>query len=244
MKKLIVGIGKAANKILETKGLRLTRISPKPSGYIVAQETIEAAAANNQTVTEYVENQWQEQGISQQVIDKFKEFGALTPSTKRICEIGTGTGMFADTILKSFDIDSYESYEIDQDWAEWLAKTYNLVSHPTTGESLNKTSSNSIDLVHGNGVFVYTPFLTTCKYFLEISRVTKKDSFAIFDIFSEECFDDENLKSWLMYSHTYPCILPKEYVKDFFGKNGFRYLGEFFRKFGEGKSLYLVFQKQ
>jgi SAM-dependent methyltransferase len=244
MKEQLINFGRTGNNLLARIGFQIVRYVPVSSGYISAKETIEAAAKNNQTVTDYVETMWQERGIAQQVIDSFKEFGALSPSTKRICEIGTGTGMFADTILKSCDISQYESYEIAKDWAEWLSSTYKIVSHPANGESLDCTDSNSIDLVHANGVFVYTPFLLTIKYFLEISRVTKPQGFAVFDILGEECFDEDSLNSWLESQHLYPCIIPKEYVKEFFTKNGFCYVGEFLRKFGIGKSLYLVFQKQ
>lgn len=243
MNKLIVTVGKALNKFTIPLGFQVVRYVPKLGGYIPAKETIEAAAKNNQSITEYVETMWKEQGVVQQVIDKFREFGALNSSTKRVCEIGTGTGIFADAILKSHSISQYESYEIDKDWAEWLALTYKIVSQPTTGESLDKTRSNSIDLIHANGVLVYTPFLVTCKYFFEIFRVTKQDGFAVFDIFSEECFDEASLRAWLSSPHSYPCILPKDYVKNFFANNGFDFVGEFYRKLGEGRSVYLVFKK-
>ncbi|MBW4546704.1 MAG: class I SAM-dependent methyltransferase [Symplocastrum torsivum CPER-KK1] len=244
MKKQLINIGRTGNKLLARFGFQIVRYVPVSGGYISAKDTVEAAAKNNQSVTDYVETMWQERGIAQQVIDCFKDFGALSPSTKRVCEIGTGTGMFAETILKSCDISQYESYEIDKDWAEWLSITYKIVSHPANGESLDCTDSNSLDLVHANGVLVYTPFLITIKYFLEISRVTKSEGFAVFDILCEECFDENLLRAWLDSPHLYPCILPKEYVKDFFTKNGFCYIGEFFRKFGIGKSLYLLFKKQ
>lgn len=245
MKKVVVNVGQAVNKLLAPVGFQIVRYIPtRPGGYILAKETLDAAARNNQSVTEYVETLWNEQGLVQQVIDRFREFGALNPSTKRVCEIGTGTGIFAEAILKSYDISQYESYEIAQDWAEWLSQTYTIISHPTTGNSLDSTESNSIDLVHANGVFVYTPFLVTCKYFLEFTRVTKSGGFAVFDILSEDCFNEELLTAWLSSPHSYPCILPKDYVKTFFLNNGFSYIGEFLRKFGEGKSVYLIFQKR
>jgi len=242
---VIINIGQAVNKLLASLGFQIVRYLPtRAGGYILAKETIEAAAKKNQTITEYVETLWKEQGIVQQVIDRFRGFGALNSSTKRICEIGTGTGIFAEAILKSYDISQYESYEIAQDWAEWLSQTYQIISHTATGDSLASTESNSIDLVHANGVIVYTPFLVTCKYFLEFTRVTKPGGFAVFDILSEDCFDEERLKAWLSSPHSYPCILPKEYVKNFFINKGFSYIGEFSRKFGEGRSVYLIFQKR
>jgi ubiquinone/menaquinone biosynthesis C-methylase UbiE len=244
MKKLFIEAGKTLNKFLALIGLKIVRYVSKPGGYISAKTTIEAAEKSNQSVTDYVESMWHEQGVTQQVIGKFREFGALSLSTKQVCEIGTGTGIFAEKILKNYDISEYESYEIDQDWSAWLASTYKMVSHQATGESLNETQSNSIDLVHANGVLVYTPFLITCRYFLEMSRVTKSGGFAVFDILSEDCFDEDTLEAWLKSKIFYPCILPKEYVKTFFADHQFSYLGEFSRKFGEGKSIYLIFQKQ
>ena len=215
------------------------------SDYISPQETIEAAERNHQSVTDYVETLWNIQGQTSWIIQEFRRFGALKPSTGRICEIGTGTGMYVDTILREHGACHYESYEIHEGWAEWLSRTYKIISHPAVGDSLGWTPPNSIDLVHAHGVFVYTPFLVTVKNFCEMFRVTKPGGYAVFDIFSEACLDGELLKAWLKSGELYPCILPHEYVKQFFVANGFLYKGEFFsRKFGEGKSHYLVFQKR
>jgi SAM-dependent methyltransferase len=215
------------------------------SGYISPQETIKAAERSNQNVTDYVETLWNIQGQTSWIIQEFRRLGALKSSSERICEIGTGTGMYADTILRDHGGCYYESYEVHEGWAEWLSRTYKIVSHPATGDSLGWTPTNSIDLVHANGVFVYTPFLVTVKYICEMFRVTKPGGYAVFDIFSERCFEGELLKAWLKSEDRYPCIFPHEYVKQFFIANGFQLEGEFFsRKFGEGKSHYLVFQKR
>lgn len=232
------------NRILHPLDFHISRRFPVEGGYISARETIHAASQTNQTICEYVESLWQEQGLSQQVVENFKNFGALNSSTKHVCEIGTGTGCYAEKILRESQIISYESYELDQDWAQWLSQTFNIISHPTDGDNLKETPPHSIDLIHANGVFVYTKFLITYKYFLEIFRVTRYGGFAAFDIFSEECFDEDTLNLWLMSEHRYPCILPKLYVKNLFIEHEFSYIGEFFKKLGEGKSLYLIFQKK
>ena len=213
-------------------------------GYISARETIAAAARNNQSVTDYVEEMWKIPGASARVVEKFREIGALGPGTQRVCEIGTGTGMFAEAVLKALGNCHYESYELDKEWAEWLSRTFKIVSQPTMGDNLSHTAPDSVDLIHANGVFVYTPLLITVRYFLELIRVTRRGGFAAFDILSERCLSGEALKYWLNSGETYPCILPEAYVKQFFLANGFSLAGEFFTGGFAVEWHYLVFRKR
>jgi glycosyltransferase involved in cell wall biosynthesis len=245
IKKAIFWGIKLINIFLYHLGFKIVSHSPKQGGYISAKETIEAAAQKHQRVSEYLEELWGEHGLAQEVIDQFELFGALHRNTKQICEIGTGTGWFAEKILKDYDISpsSYESYELNKEWATWLSQTLRIRSHPTDGISLRYTPSDSIDLVHANGVFVYTPFLTTYQYFLEIFRVTKKDGYAVFDIFSEDCFDEEIFNAWLVSGDMYPSMLSKEFIQTLFISNGFSFIGKFYRKLGQGISVYLIFKK-
>jgi SAM-dependent methyltransferase len=198
------------------------------TNYFDAGEVIAGAAKSNQTVAEYIETICHTPGLGSRVVDNLKQFGALNPATRRIIEIGTGAGLYAAPILRGRDDLTYESYELDPEWADWLARNFKIVSRPAPGDRLGSSEFGSADLVHANGVFVYTPFLVTIKYFAEIFRVVRNGGYAVFDVFSEQCFDGERIRTWLNSGYVYPCILPQDYVKRLFIANGFEPAGEFF----------------
>lgn len=213
-------------------------------GYIPAKETIDAASKRGLSVGDYLEMIWDERGNRQIIVDELRKIGVFNRNIKNICEIGTGAGLCAEKIAKIWKPERYESYEPDKDWANWLAEKYNIISHDADGKSLCYTQTSSIDLVLANGVFVYLPFLTAYRYFQEIVRVINNEGYVVFDILSEDCFDDETIKSWIESNQSYPCLLCKKYVINFFIKHNFVLIGEFFNsKFGAGKSHYLIFNK-
>jgi hypothetical protein len=229
----------------------MARILPS---YFDAKETIDAATRNNQRVSEYVENLCGVPGLGARVIENFRQHGALNQETTRVCEIGTGAGLYAEPILEYRRDVHYESYELDPAWAHWLSATFKIISHPAPGDRLSGTDAQSVDLVHANGVFVYTPFLVSIKYFLEMFRITRIRGYAIFDCFSERCFNGEAMKAWLRSGYDYPCILPEGYVKRLFEANGFSLVGEFLSNvpndnpppdgWASTRTHYLVFQKR
>lgn len=212
-------------------------------GYINAHESIQAAARLNISVPEYLEQLWNIQGSSSWVVDRFVQSGTVSESTRCVCEIGTGAVLFAAPLIARFPGLRYESYELDKDWSKWLGETFPIVSHVTPGDRLSSTPGASVDFVHANGVFVYTPFLVTIKYFSEMLRVTRPGGFIAFDAYTEPWFTGELLKIWLKSGDVYPCILPQSFVRQKFQANGCRLVTEFFRKSDVDQSHYFVFQK-
>jgi SAM-dependent methyltransferase len=162
---------------------------------------------------------------------------------KDVCEIGTGTGGYAEKVIRHYHPVTYQSYEPDRAWSRWLAQEYRIISHETDGESLRNTKDVSIDLVLANAVFVYLPFFISMRYFKEIVRVTKLGGWAVFDIISEDCVDDENLEKWFRTGDLSHCFLGKEYVKAFFSRNGFEHIGDFLAPYHYASSHYFVFRK-
>ena len=164
-------------------------------------------------------------------------FEARDPS---VLEIGAGTGRFLEKVLEMCGPASYESYETARDWADWLKSRYPIISQEADGESLRQTTSQSIDLLHAHGVFVYLPFLVSYRYWKEIWRVVRGGGSAVFDIISEDCLDELTVEKWLRSKHKYPCFLSKDYVVSLFEKHGFSLLQTFTNRCGEGLSEYLV----
>jgi hypothetical protein len=109
------------------------------------------------------------------------------------------------------------------------------------GQSLKSAKSASSDFVHAHGVFVYLPFMTSYRYFMEIARIAAPGAFVAFDIISEQCLNAETVDRWLKSGHSYPCFLSLAYVSQVFEGKGFRYVGGFLSPYSVGTSEYLVF---
>jgi SAM-dependent methyltransferase len=219
---------------------RMAGITGKVGGYISAKETIAAACRANQSVCDYVETLWGTPGRTQQIVDRLESYGAF--SGGQIVEIGTGTGRYLEKVLAKRTPDRYQSYEIDPAWAKWLSETYPVESYVASGTTLEHTQDGATDLVHAHGVFVYLPFLSTYRYWVEIWRVTAPGGVVVFDVFSEECMGESEVAKWLASPHAYPVLLPRDYVVALFQSKGFFLLDAFTASYGEGVSLYLVFK--
>lgn len=230
---------KIIKRLLAQRGLAIAGIR---QSYMSAEETISAADREGLSVCNYVEKLWEQQGCTQMVIDQMSSCGAFAIANPNIVEIGTGTGRYLEKVLQKCTPTKYESYEPLPDWVDWLQSTYpTVISHKADGETLWQTPDRSVNLVHSHGVFVYIPFLVAYGYFKEIWRITAAGGIVVFDIFSEDCLDEEMMDKWLSSTHRYPCFLSKSYVASHFAKHGFRLLNTFKNKHGAGQSEYLAF---
>lgn len=193
------------------------------------------------TVCDYVERLWDQAGDTQRVIDQMASCGVFEQEVSRVLEIGPGTGRYLEKVLGIRKPDSYEIYETAQDWAEWLQARYPIVSREADGVSLHRTSTDSVDVLHAHGVFVYLPFLVSYRYWKEIWRVVRGGGWVVFDIYSEDCLDAPTVEKWLASGNSYPCFLSRDYVVSAFARNGFSLQKTFMNRHGAGRSEYLVF---
>ena len=144
---------------------------------------------------------WNQVGDAERVIDRIDEAVGLRSGTIRsVVEVGTGTGMYLEFLLRKITPTSIESYESEPNWARYLESMYPVKSRETDGETLRATKTNSIDLLLAHGVFVYLPTITTLSYFIEMLRVLKDESYIVFDIMDEECFSENELKALVTIS--------------------------------------------
>jgi len=195
------------------------------------------------SVCDYLESLWGHPGSTQMLIDRMAELGAVGPDVKSVCEIGPGSGRYLGKVLLLINAARYECYEVQEDWAKWLKSTYPVTCHPSDGYSLAHTISGSVDLVHAHGVFVTLDFLTTYVYLKEMARVASPRSWLFFDIFSENCFDDDVVSAWLEAGILYPRFLSRQYVVGFLSTHDFSLVDSFMWPYGKGRSEYLAFQK-
>ncbi len=207
--------------------------------YIPAKQTVAAATRAGLSVCDYLERKWALVGATQRIVDRMEQAGALTRGMS-VVEIGAGTGRYAEKLIERCAPTNYLSYETATDWAEWLARTYPITSMPTDGSTLAGTPDRSADLVHAHGVFVYTPFLVSVRYWEEVCRVLKPGGFAVFDLLADSCFTEEFTAKWLASGEVLPCTCSRAWVLDFFKRRGLALVDSFTSPYGPGVSEYLV----
>jgi SAM-dependent methyltransferase len=212
-------------------------------GYISAAETVQKAKENGLSICDYVEKSWNQVGETQKVIDNMSgwiDFETIF----NVCEIGPGTGRYTEKVLQRKGPGRYEIYETASDWMEYLSKSYPVVACQTNGKDLSNTESNSIDLLHSHGVFVYLPFIVSMLYFKEMVRTVKTNGYIVFDFFCEDCMSSEIVDRWIQAKEYFPTFLSSNYVDEYFQNNGFKKIGEFYTKHGQGKSHYTIYKKE
>jgi len=216
-------------------------------GFIPFASTLSEARAAKLSVSDYVDSRHNVAGATQETVDRIQRLGALHPGVKRICELGPGTGRYLEKVVKVCPPDVYEIYETAPEWRDYLVATYGVVGHEADGVSLRQSADASFDLVHAHKVFPGVPFLGTCRYFKEMSRVVKTGGHVVFDIVTEDCMDAETLASWLDAGgdyQVYPNLLPKKYVCELLARLALDPVGSFFVPMKPGATECFVFVKR
>jgi len=233
------------NRCLSPLGYKLVPSKQGIGSYIDAAATVAAAKAKGQTVCQYVETLWNQQGCTARVIEEMKRTECFV-GLKNVVEIGPGTGRYLDFVLKEAKPTRYEIYETADDWAGWLAQTYSpaVVRQHANGRSLSETRNQSCELVHAHGVFVYLSLLNSFEYFAEICRVLSPGGYLVFDFLPAKDFDEPTINRWLRTENRYPVVLPDEHVRKYFAGKRFELLHEFDNRYGEGYSQYFVFRRE
>ena len=171
------------------------------------------------------------------------DLAQLREPVQRVCEIGPGSGRYAEKVIASLNPDVYEMYETATDWLPHLKTLRGAVLRPADGRTLASTESASVDLVHAQKVFVYLEFPTMVSYLQEMVRVVRPGGAVAFDIVSERCLDDETLALWLDAGHTIYRPICRHWVVEYLGQRGLTLLGDFLTPLTGGKSDLLVFRR-
>jgi SAM-dependent methyltransferase len=205
------------------------------------RRTLKEARKAGLSVGDYIDAKFHVPGATQSTIDQLAALGIFGANVQRVCEIGPGSGRYLDKVQRLCTPCSYEIYDTDKEWSDWLARTYHVLARDADGRSLHDTPGNSVGLVHAHKVFVYLPFVLTCHYFTEMIRVVRPGGQIVFDIVSESCMPDATLEKWIAGGIHYPCIMPREFVIDFFTRRRCILRSSFFAPMMPGQSEYLVF---
>lgn len=237
---------KSLRKVLDVRQLRIIRVGAPNyiKRYQPLKETLAKAKRAGLSVGDYIDVTFQIPGATQATIDKMVAVGALGADVQTVCEIGPGSGRYLERVQKIGSIESYEIYETDKDWSQWLANTFDVTVHDADGLSLRDTLDCSVDLVHAHKVFVYLPSIVVCRYFGEMVRVVREGGKIVFDCMSETCMSDAILEKWIAAGIYYPCMMAREFVVSFFERRGCRFCTSFLAPMRPGESEYMVFEKK
>ena len=157
---------------LDIQIVRGRTTDPAVQSFLRARKTIARARAAGLSVGDYVDQTFSEPGTTARSVDAMIRMSGLS-SAQRVCEIGPGTGRYAEKVIAAFKPEAYEIYETAKDWLPYLQTLPNAIIQPCDGHTLAPTASASIDLVHANKVFVYIPFDAVMGYLNEMVRVAR-----------------------------------------------------------------------
>jgi hypothetical protein len=212
--------------------------------YIPFEETLAGAKAAGLTVGDFIDQKHNVAGATQRAIEEMRALGVFDGTIQAVCEIGPGSGRYLSKTLEACRPAHYEIYETARAWADYLVREYKVLLRPTDGRSLSHTPTASVNLVQAHKVFVVTPSITTCKYFLEMIRVAAPGGSIVFDCMTEPCLEPEAIERWMSWgSGYYPCLFPRDYLLQLFGRGGCSLVGSFFQPMKPGKTETFVFRK-
>ncbi len=213
-------IRRELNNLLSHAGFQLLRPGERDHirSYVPFKETRDGARKAGLSVGDYIDQKFHVPGATQSTIDQMVGLGILGPKIQSVCEIGPGTGRYLEKAQRSCAPCSYEIYETDREWSDWLSRTYRVTARVADGTTLRGTSSGSVDLVHAHKVFVYLPFAVTFQYFSEMIRVARPGAWIVFDIISEKCVSDWMIDQWIANRTYSRCMLPRDFVIAYFDK--------------------------
>jgi len=205
---------------LRLAGVRLTRHSRHPGfGYIDYEQTAADAEAAGLSIPNYVARLWGETGLIEWIVDRI---GSVIPLNRcrNILEVGAGTGRTLDLVIARANPATYEIYEPDRAWSAYLVRRYGVIDRESDGVSLTPTPSESCDLVHAHGVFVYLPLGTAFRYFAEMIRVTRPGGWLVFDFFADDQATLPIVEDWMRSGQGFHVLLPRKALGELFTKAG------------------------
>jgi SAM-dependent methyltransferase len=223
-------LAKPVNEVLRPLHVQLasgTSADPAVKDFISARKTIAAAQKAGLSVGAYIDRTFAVPGATRDTVRAMLELADLHDKCERVCEIGPGSGRYAEEVIAALHPDSYEIYETARDWLPHLSQLPNVVVRDCDGHTLSQTAGSSVDLVHAQKVFVYLEFYATAGYIDEMARVVRPGGTVAFDIVTEDCFDDENVREWAQRGTIYRPV-PRTWTIEFLQRCGLTLRGSHF----------------
>ena len=239
-------LGAQANRLLRRVNVQLipgTSPDPAVKTYIPAKKTIAAARSAGLSVSEYIDTIHVRPGASRAAVLEMLQLAGLSGKRETVCEIGAGSGRFAEEVIAELHPNRYEIYETARDWLPVLRKLPNAVLIDCDGHTLAPTADASVDLVHAQRVFSYMPFYAAVGYMAEMARVARPGGAVAFDVVTEDCLEDPMVSDWIRNGSIHHPI-PRQWLLAYLADRGLELAGSFFTPLPPGKGEVLVFRKR
>lgn len=238
-------LAKPVNNALRPLHVQLvSSTSPDPAikSFLSARKTIAAASKAGMPLGAYIDQTYAKPGATPDTVRAMLKFAELGSTCETVCEIGPGSGRFAEEVIAAVHPAHYEIYETATDWLPRLRQLPNAVIRNCDGHSLSETPDLSVDLVHAQKVFVYLEFHTTAAYLEEMARVVRPGGAVAFDVVTENCLDDETVRNWVQVNSFYNPV-PREWAVEFMQRRGLTLSGSHFLPLPPGTAELLVFRR-
>jgi ubiquinone/menaquinone biosynthesis C-methylase UbiE len=242
---LRASLAKQVNDVLRPLRVQVVSgTSPDPAiqNFISARATMAAARKAGLPLGAYVDKAYVTPGATPDLVRAMLKLAGLE-KYETVCEIGPGTGRFAEEITAAVHPGRYEMYETARDWLPRLRTLPNGVLLPCDGRTLGATPDASVDLVHAQKVFVYTEVFVTMGYVQEMARVVRPGGAVALDIMSEDCMDDDVVRVWTRERTIYRPV-PRQWLVDYLDRRGLELVGSYFTPMPPGRSELLVFRRR
>jgi SAM-dependent methyltransferase len=238
---------KGVNGALRPLGIQVTRVrstDPAIQPFLPARKTIAAANRAGLPVGDYLDRYSAEPEATARAVQAMLRISSLDTGIDRVCEIGPGSGRYAERVNAALRPGSYEIYETAADWLPYLRKVLpNVVERPADGRTLSSTASESVDLVQAHKLFVYIPFVAAVGYMEEMARVVRPGGIVAFDIVTEDCLDEKATQTWVAENAAIYWVTPRAWTLDLLARHGLTLLGSHFEPLSGASTELLVFRK-
>ncbi|MEI8410903.1 MULTISPECIES: class I SAM-dependent methyltransferase [unclassified Kribbella] len=234
------------NGALRPFGIQVIRgrsTDPAIQSFLPARKTIAAAKRAGLSVGDYLDQFSAEPQATAAAVEAMLHLSGLGDQLDRVCEIGPGSGRYAEKVIAALSPKHYEIYETAPDWRPYLRRLPNLVERPADGHTLSATASESVDLVQAYKLFVYIPFTTTVGYLWEMARVVRPGGVVAFDIVTEDCLDEDATKTWVAENAAIYWVTPRAWTIELLARHGLTLVGSHFEPLSGGRCELLVFRK-
>lgn len=238
-------LGKSVNDVLRPMRVQLVSgSSPDPAikDFLPARKTMAAAQEAGLPLGAYIDRTFAKPGATPETVRAMLKLADIQDKCETVCEIGPGSGRFAEEIIAAVHPGSYEIYETARDWLPHLSQLPNAAIRKCDGHTLSETADSSVDLVHAQKVFVYLEFYATAGYLAEMARVVRPAGAVAFDVVTEDCLDEETVQAWIRDASFYRPV-PRGWAVEFMQRRGFTLCGSHFSPLPPGTTELLVFRR-
>lgn len=238
-------VGRDINVVLRPLNVQLvvgTSTDPAVKTFIPARKTVAAARKAGLPLGSYIDQTFVTPGATPALVRAMLELASLPSKVDKICEIGPGSGRFAEELTVALQPNAYEVYETARDWLPRLRQLPNVVVRQCDGHTLSQTADSSVDLVHAQKVFVYLEFYVIAGYLAEMARVVRPGGAVAFDVVTEPCLDEETVRSWIRDGTIYRPF-PRTWAIEFMKHRGLSLAGSQMTPMPPGTAELLVFRR-